>query len=392
MSYAIVRNEKLTRSQSIGIYNHNERKTKNHANKNIDSTKTYLNYYIKENELSYVKEFDRIKEQYDLKGQIKVTSNILCEMVFTSDNEFFDEIGLEETKRYFEESYKFACNYKNLGSQNIVSAVVHLDEDTPHMHLIYIPVIHTKNKQGNDIDKISCRDFWKGKNSYRDLQDKFYNYISLKGFKLERGQAVEVTGNQHISIEEYKKITNYENTKKVIKNIKVEIPDTPTLKDIKKVMLNRDEKIEQEIIKPKDKLIDKLYTDNIKLHKELSKQVNLVSKAEFYQKKNIDLVKENQKLSTDYEILEQRFKIKTSSMERKINSLEKSLNFITNKLERLKLTFKTFLTWITDKLSNETENSLIRQFRKDKNIEVDIYKELNTKNSQLEKSNDEMEL
>lgn len=392
MSYAIVRNEKLTRSQSIGIYNHNERKTKNHSNKNIDSTKTHLNYYIKENELSYVKEFDRIKEQYNLKGQIKVTSNILCEMVFTSDNEFFDEIGLEETKRYFEESYKFACKYKNLGSQNIVSAIVHLDEETPHMHLIYIPVIHTKNKQGNNIDKISCRDFWKGKNSYRDLQDKFYDYISSKEFKLERGQAVEITGNEHLSIEEYKKITNYENTKKVIKNIKVEIPDTPTLKDIKKVMLNRDEKIEQEIIQPKDELINKLYKDNINLQRELSKQVNLVSKAETYQRENMSLVKENQKLSTDYEILEQRFKIKTSTMERKISSLEKSLNFITNKLEFLKLTFKTFLTWIVDKLSNETENSLIKQFRRDKNIEVDIYKELNTKNSQLEKSNYEMEL
>lgn len=286
MSYAIVRNEKLTRSQSIGIYNHNERKTKNHSNKNIDRTKTHLNYYIKENELSYVKEFDRIKEQYDLKGQIKVTSNILCEMVFTSDNEFFEKIGLDETKRYFEESYKFACKYKNLGSQNIVSAVVHLDEDTPHMHLIYIPVIHTKNKQGDIRDKISCRDFWKGKNSYRDLQDKYYEYISSKSFNLERGQAVEITGAEHISIEEYKKITNYDNTKKVLKNIKVEIPNTPTLKDVKKVMLNRDEKIEKYIIKPKDDLINKLYKDNINLQKELSRQVNLVSKAENYQKEN----------------------------------------------------------------------------------------------------------
>lgn len=55
MSYAIIRNEKLTRSKCIGIYNHNERKTKNHSNKNIDNTKTYLNYYLKKNELSYVK-------------------------------------------------------------------------------------------------------------------------------------------------------------------------------------------------------------------------------------------------------------------------------------------------------------------------------------------------
>ena len=77
MSYAIIRNEKLTRAQAMGAYKHNERKTKNHSNKNIDSSKTELNYYLKKTELSYIKEFDRIKEKYDLKGQIRSNSNII---------------------------------------------------------------------------------------------------------------------------------------------------------------------------------------------------------------------------------------------------------------------------------------------------------------------------
>ena len=124
MSYAIIRNEKLTRAQAMGAYKHNERKTKNHSNKNIDSSKTELNYYLKKNELSYIKEFDRIKEKYDLKGQIRSNSKIMCEMVFTSNQKFFDEIGYEESKRYFKESYDFICKYKNLGEQNIISAVI----------------------------------------------------------------------------------------------------------------------------------------------------------------------------------------------------------------------------------------------------------------------------
>ena len=185
MSYAIIRNEKLTRAQAMGAYKHNERKTKNHSNKNIDSSKTGLNYYLKKNELSYIKEFDKIKEKYDLKGQIRSNSNIMCEMVFTSDQKFFNKIGYEESKRYFEESYKFICEYKNLGEQNIISAVVHMDEDTPHMHLLFIPVIHTIDKQCNKIDKVCCRDFWKGKNSYRDLQNAYFKHISEKGFKLD---------------------------------------------------------------------------------------------------------------------------------------------------------------------------------------------------------------
>ena len=59
MSYAIVRNEKLTKSQAIGICVHNDRKAKNHSNKEIDISKSGLNYYFKKNESSYTKEFDK---------------------------------------------------------------------------------------------------------------------------------------------------------------------------------------------------------------------------------------------------------------------------------------------------------------------------------------------
>ena len=182
-------------------------------------------------------------------------------MMITSDNAFFNKIGLEETKRYFRESYKFVCNYKNLGEKYIVSAAVHLDETTPHMHLVYIPVIHTKDKEGNAIDKICCRDFWKGKDSYRQLQNAFHKYITSKGFDLERGMFVEDTDRKHYTIEEYKKITNYENTKKVLNDIKLDLPDVPDITDIGKFTLKRDEKILDEIIKPKDDLIKELYRD-----------------------------------------------------------------------------------------------------------------------------------
>ena len=49
MSYAIVRNEKLTRTKAQGICVHNDRKAKNHTNKEIDSERTHLNYYLKKN-------------------------------------------------------------------------------------------------------------------------------------------------------------------------------------------------------------------------------------------------------------------------------------------------------------------------------------------------------
>ena len=85
MSYAIIRNTKYKRENLKGIFRHNERRNKNYSNENIDKEKSYLNYSLKSPQYSYEKEFDRIKEKYNLKGQIKTVSNIACEYIITSD-------------------------------------------------------------------------------------------------------------------------------------------------------------------------------------------------------------------------------------------------------------------------------------------------------------------
>ena len=149
------------------------------------------------------------------------------------------------------------------------------------MLLVFIPVVHTMNKQSQEIDKIACSEFWKAKDSYRQLQNSFYEYITNNNFKLERGMP---SNKENLSIEKYKEVTNYKNTKELLNNIDLELPKTPDIKDIKKIMINRDEKIENEIIKPKDALIQELYKDNLSLHKELSKQANLIEQAEKFEK------------------------------------------------------------------------------------------------------------
>ena len=93
-----------------------------------------MNYSLKDIPFTYEKEFDKIRKEYNLKSQIKIVSNIICEYIITSDKAFFDTIGEDETKRYFETAYKFVCEYKNLGE----SAKVHMDDKNPHMHLVFI--------------------------------------------------------------------------------------------------------------------------------------------------------------------------------------------------------------------------------------------------------------
>ena len=215
MSYAIVRNEKLTRAEVNGKCTHNDRKAKCHTNKDIDSTKTHLNYYIKKNNYTYTKEFDEFLKERNITAHLKKTSIIMCQLMFTSDQAFFDRIGEQETKRYFDECYKFICNYKNLGEENIISAVVHLDEWAPHLHLMFVPIVHTKDKENKAIDKICTRDFWKGRNSYRQFQDSFFKHVKSKDFYLERGLYVEETNIKHMSVEKFKQVTNYAKTKEI---------------------------------------------------------------------------------------------------------------------------------------------------------------------------------
>lgn len=185
------------------IYRHNERKNTNYSNKDIIKENGIKNYQLKSVNTSYQKAFNNIKEKYKLKGQIKKVSNVMCELIITSDKDFFKRIGEEETKRYFQVAYDFVSNYQNLGEEFIVSAKVHMDESTPHMHIVFIPVVHTKDKKGNSINKVACSEFWKGKESYRILQDKFYKCVTDNGFELERGNA---KGNEHINIEQLKKL------------------------------------------------------------------------------------------------------------------------------------------------------------------------------------------
>ena len=382
MSYAIIRNAKYKRENLKGIYRHNERRNKNYSNANIDKEKSYLNYSIKSPQYSYEKEFDLMREKYKLKGQIKVVSNIACEYIITSDKEFFETIGEEETKRYFETAYQFVTQYKELGEQYIMSAKVHMDEETPHMHLIFLPVVHTKDKEGNDIDKLACSEFWKAKDSYRQLQNAFYNYMVSNNFELERGLPKEETGREHIDLKEYKEITNFDKTKEKLQNIKLELPDVPNLEDINvnRLSKKRDEKILEEIIKPKDNLINDLYQDNLILQQELSRQAKMVEKAEKYQRERDRIMEDNENLHNEVEQIKKEYKEKEFDIEwkykSKIKSLEKENNYLRRVIDKFKESIGKFIEWICQKFDMGAEDNLIRKFEKETRTYLDAEKQI----------------
>ena len=311
MSYAIIRNENYKMGQLGLIYRHNERKNTNYSNKDINKQNSIKNYSIKSINTSYQKAFKILKEQYNLKGQIKKVSNVMCELIITSDKYFFELIGENETKRYFQMAYDFVKDYQNLGEQYIVSAKVHLDETTPHLHIVFIPVIHKFDKKsGKMIDKISCSEFWKGKDSYKKLQDSFYKCVKDNGFDLERGKANNV---EHLSTEKLKQITDYENIKSELKNNKIKEVDNTNL---------------QMVVAQNKKLV--VYTNKLKSY--LAKSFKAMERVDNLQVENKDLKQEN------YELKQENKRLK-EYIEHTFEYVSLLFDFSKNRLKRLVDTF-----------------------------------------------------
>ena len=303
------------------IYRHNERKNTNYSNKDINKQNSIKNYSIKSINTSYQKAFKILKEQYNLKGQIKKVSNVMCELIITSDKYFFELIGENETKRYFQMAYDFVKDYQNLGEQYIVSAKVHLDETTPHLHIVFIPVIHKFDKKsGKMIDKISCSEFWKGKDSYKKLQDSFYKCVKDNGFDLERGKANNV---EHLSTEKLKQITDYENIKSELKNNKIKEVDNTNL---------------QMVVAQNKKLV--VYTNKLKSY--LAKSFKAMEKVDNLQVENKDLKQEN------YELKKENKRLK-EYIEHTFEYVSLLFDFSKNRLKRLVDTFVNSLNKEKDK-------------------------------------------
>ncbi len=251
-----------------------------------------------------------------------------------------------------------------------------------------MPVVHTTDKRGKSIDKLACSEFWKAKDSYRQLQDAFYKYMVENGFDLQRGLPKEETNRQHYSVEEYKKITNFKQTKEVLKNIKLEFPNVPDIADINinRLSKKRDEKILEEIIKPKDDLIQNLYQDNMDLHKELSKQTKVIEESEKYQKERDRIMSDNANLHNQVEQIKAEYKQKEFDIEwkykSKIKGLEKENSKLNKIIDKFYETIDKFIHWICKRFDMGEEDNLIRDFEKETRTCLDAEKQIESKDKE----------
>ena len=163
----------------------------------------------------------------------------------------------------------------------------------------------------------------------------------------------------------------------ILDSIKLELPETPNINDIKLIKLNR-EKVEDEIIKPKDKLINELYQENRILHKELSKQVKLVGKAIKYEKERKEIMYDNKELHNEVDKIKSEYEEKSFDLEwkykSKIKSLEKENSHLNKIIDKFYEVIEKFMKWICKKFDMGAENNLFRDFEKETKISLDVEK------------------
>lgn len=253
MECGILRIKQITAGGISHIGGEEDRLHGNERNGDIDVERSRLNmsaYREPEQQTLYRAWQDKCAElgvSVQRKGQTAME-----QAVITASPDFFARLGWDkeaaknwtpddippEIMKYFNDASDWAEQY--FGAKNIISATVHFDETTPHMHIDYIPAVESSKRRkdvyARDADgklvrdakghavrardengkviyayedapaRLSRTDFWQqrgGRQSYRKMQDQFYEQVSSK-YGLERGEID--SGREHIEQERYKAV------------------------------------------------------------------------------------------------------------------------------------------------------------------------------------------
>ena len=342
---------------------------KKYINKFYDITKEYQKEF---NERMKIIRSDRKKSFYEFVNSSKGV--VADEMIFTSDEEFFKNMSREDMLKWANESINFVIKDLGYKKEQILHATLHLDEKTPHIHLVVIPLVKKFDKRCNkEVYSISKRMYIKDKIHLSKLQDKYYERLINRGFKLERGE--KNTGIKNIETKQFKSFTRYvdrvsfkeqKEFQKISNDIKLILSNAKRKFNSAKVTINGEEY---------NVLLDyfDMYSEKVKkqikneaLYNNLSKYITTYSQLET-KYKNLD---------NDYNYLQNEY-INLKDI------YDKLKKFIYEIFQELKDFFREFLLSKTNKgkeeiieilkqcYKNEIYNSIdIRDITKDTNAQI----------------------
>ena len=185
--YAILRFAKYKGPEIGQIEAHNERKKEKYAsNPDVDVSRSHLNYHLVQPERKYRAEAE--KQIAEAGCRTRKDSVRVVEALVTASPEFFKGKKRAEIRTFFEEAVRFITKHQD--KSTIISAVVHMDEKTPHMHLSFVPLTPDK--------RLSAKDIVGNKKKLTWWQDSFWKHMVRKYPGLERGESASETGRTHI--------------------------------------------------------------------------------------------------------------------------------------------------------------------------------------------------
>ena len=210
--YAILRFAKYKRPEIGRIEAHDERtKEKYASNPDVDTSRSRLNFHLVKPHRSY-----RAEAEKQIAGagcSARKDSVRVVETLITASPEFFANKKPKEVKEFF--AYALEFIQKKQSPETIISAVVHVDEKTPHMHLCFVPLTEDK--------RLSAKDIIGNKKKLTQWQDDFWKHMVKKYPDFERGESASETGRTHIPPRLFKEAVRLNRQKDKIAQLLLEI-------------------------------------------------------------------------------------------------------------------------------------------------------------------------
>lgn len=368
MSYAIFRVEGIKTLKDLGqISAHNRRDKKSYqSNPDIDINKSKDNITLIECPNKYITEYMKMikpyKDQHDLKQETeredrkrtfnemldKSNSVVADELLFTSDNDFFNGMNKEDIIKWSNTCLDFVYNNLGYKREQILHATIHMDEKTPHLHCVVVPLVK-KYDERSKCEKytISKKQYIKDNIHLSELQDQYCNLMNEKGFMLERG--IKNSDNEHIAIKEYKRLTRKISNEVEKKNNRL----NEVIKDFEdKAELADETLVDNEYIKIKKDTFDsmkKVIKETKKVADMAPKVQSLMGEVDNYSKSYQTIESENKHLNKEVDKLKEQ--------NDKLRMVQRALNsFLEYTLDLLKKVFRRLLM-----IGNDRDKELVSE-------------------------------
>ena len=175
---------------------HNERTKEQYvSNPDIDTDRSRYNLHLVQPQGRYREEADRMIAAAHCR--VRKDSVRVVEALVTASLEFFKGKSRSEIKAYFEYALEFLRSKQD--SKTFISAVVHMDEKTPHLHLCFVPLTAD--------GRLSAKEIVGNRKNLVKWQDEFWQHMVKQYPELERGESASQTGREHIPPRIFKEMT-----------------------------------------------------------------------------------------------------------------------------------------------------------------------------------------